>query len=79
MLANQLVRLGETKDMAHPRGGLVHFVCTTDQSTCSNPAILGATGSLSTGVDVSQFVLQLGVGGTPPPVPTYIYTANCTH
>ena len=38
---------------------LVHFVCTTDQSICSNSAILGAPDSLSTGVDVSQFVSQL--------------------
>jgi hypothetical protein len=61
-----------------PEIRLVHFVCTTGQSICSNSAILGATDSLSTGVDVSQFVLQLGVGRTPPPVPTYIYTGCFT-
>ena len=30
------------------------------QWKCTNTNILGATDSLSTGVDVSQFVLQLG-------------------
>ena len=71
MLTHQLVSYGETDEMAHPRRWVVHFLCITDQSICSNSAILSVTDWLSTGTDVSQFVLQwmcqFTVGEIAPP------------
>ena len=71
MLTHQLVSYGETDEMAHPRRWVVHFLCITDQSICSNRAIVCATESVSTGGSVSQFVLQwmcqFTVGEIAPP------------
>ena len=87
MLTHQLVRLGETKGNGALGKLLVHFVCTTDQSICSNSAILGATDSLSTHTNVSQFVSQeavfisicfIGAGRLHPRYLRIIYTAICT-